>query len=405
MPFTAWRGSSRVDSATGVTGEVVLGDDAGIDAVTWTSGPVDLMEVELHLGAGAWATWPPTRGICRRSARTRCVTWSSPSMPAPASRPACTPTGRWTGRPGWSGWTGPPGSVQDVSQPVRVLVARAFRGSGGAPVAAGPFELRNPEQPALACGPLAGAGRAAAGAGGASPLDRAGVPDGWYAWQVRGVDAFGRLGPWSAEREVEVPRRRPPPPDRCCPLPRPGGPATCPPTTAPAPSRRCRAAGGVDLAGRRRVQAPQVEPGGRVPRAAAPRRPEPAARRRCSACSTWAVRAAWTPTSTWGGAPTPWPANCCASARASFEVTGNGSGSGTWVEVRHLAAPTGGRPQGRSRSGSPRRAGCALTSATPRFDRRYTPSRSAGPCTTLPVGGAWPRRDRDAGRTRCRRRR
>ena len=384
MPFTAWRGSSRVDSATGVTGEVVLGDDAGIDAVTWTSGPVDLLEVELHLGTGrvgdlaahAWNLSPQRPDPVRDLELTGIASAGEPTRLHPDGA-----IDRATGVVGLD-WAAH--SVQDVHQPLRVLVARAFRGTGGAPVAAGPFELRNPEHPALAFarsptlpGPRPGPEVPRGW------TDRA-LPDGWYAWRVRGVDAFGRLGSWSAEREVEVaPRSSPPPPDQV--LARYLDPAD------PHLSADDRARTDADGAGllvewtwpaQRRVQAPQVEPGGEF--RVLLRRGDPNLLHGNVLGVLDLGGASRLDTDLdWGGAANALAGELLRLGAASFEVTGNGTGA------RHLdrgpppqPPPPAGRPQARSRSASPRRASCALTSVAPsRSISAYTPSRWAGSCT------------------------
>ena len=97
------------------------------------------------------------------------------------------------------------------------------------------------------------------------------VPAGWYAWRLRGIDAFGRLGRWSAEREVRVaPGSRPPPPDQVvASYLDPADP------NLPAADRALAEADGAGLlvkwtwlAGRR-IQAPEVEPNGEFRRCCA----------------------------------------------------------------------------------------------------------------------------------------
>ena len=309
--------------------------------MTWTSGPVDLLEVELHLGTGrvgdlaahAWNLSPQRPAPVRDLELTDIASAGEPTRLYPDGA-----VDRATGVVGLD-WAAH--SVQDVHQPLRVLVARAFRGTGGAPVAAGPFELRNPEHPALA---FARSPRLPGPRPGPEVprgwTDRA-LPDGWYAWRVRGVDAFGRLGSWSAEREVEVaPRSSPPPPDQV--LARYLDPAD------PHLSADDRARTDADGAGllvewtwpaQRRIQAPQVEPGGEF--RVLLRRGDP----NVLHGNVVGVRdlggASRLDTDLdWGGAANALAGELLRLGAASFEVTGNGTGGDTWIAIRHLSAPT-----------------------------------------------------------------
>jgi hypothetical protein len=337
MPFTAWHGSARVDSTTGSTTEIHLSHDAGIDAVTWTSGPVDLLEVEVHPDAGrvgdlaahAWNLSPQHPDPVRDLELTAVASAAEPTRLHPDGA-----IDRATGVVGLD-WAAPH-SVQDVHQPLRVLVARAFRGTAAAPVA-GPFEVRNSEHPALAFvrSPIL-----------PGPRPGPDVPRGWteralsdgrYAWRVRSVDAFGRLGEWSAEREVDVaPRASPPPPDQV--LARYLDPAD------PHLSAADRARTDADGAGllvewtwpvQRRIQAPQVEPQGEF--RVLLRRGDP----NLLHGNVVGVGGSRLDTDLdWGGAANALAGEFLRLGPMSFEVTGNGTGPDAWIAVRDLTAPS-----------------------------------------------------------------
>ena len=96
--------------------------------------------------------------------------------------------------------------THDAGRPVRAHVGRATAGS--AP------EVRNAQRPAAAFARSPGGGRAAPGPDVPRRWIEHGLAPGSYAWSVRGIDVFGRLGPWSEETVVAVPAGVvPPPPD------------------------------------------------------------------------------------------------------------------------------------------------------------------------------------------------
>lgn len=93
--------------------------------------------------------------------------------------------------------------------PIRYHVARGEPSAGGAPPVR---TVLNPENPI-----------AAVGDDGVRPPDYTGpglhfvdrpLPDGWYGYSVRGIDLFGRLGPWSEVAYVEARESVPPSPPR-----------------------------------------------------------------------------------------------------------------------------------------------------------------------------------------------
>ena len=341
-PFTAWRGGTQVDWGTAASGEVSLDHGPGIDAVTWTVGPVDLLGVELHREAGlvgdlvayAWRLAPEHPGPVRDLRLTE--------VAAAAESTRLHPDGgvdRATGVVGLD-WD-VPGGVQDVRQPVRVLVARAFRGTGDAPVPDGPFEPRNADRPALAATTPPPRRRDPPGPPVPHRWTERAVPAGWYAWRLRGIDAFGRLGRWSAEREVRVaPGSRPPPPDQVvASYLDPADP------NLPAADRALAEADGAGLlvkwtwpAGRR-IQAPQVEPNGEF--RVLLRRGDP----NLLVGQVLTVRDHGTGSRlgtdlAWSGGAAALAGELLRLGGASFEITGNGTGPDAWVEVRHLTAPT-----------------------------------------------------------------
>jgi len=210
VAFAAWRGNRQVASALAFLGVATLEDAEGIDSVTWSTGPIDLREIELYEGAGlvgdltafAWRLSPaapaPVHGLVLTD------------VAAAAEPPRLHPDGSVDAATGIVGldWRGA-SPLHDAGRPVRVQVGRA-------PVvedaSTPPFEVRNAERPA----PAFADGGTVAGLG-------PGVPQRWrerrlapgsFAWSVRGIDAFGRLGEWSEAREVRVPAgTAPPPPD------------------------------------------------------------------------------------------------------------------------------------------------------------------------------------------------
>ena len=214
VTFTAWNGPMPVSSAVAVAGEAVLENAQGIDAVTWTT-DLELLEVEVHPEAGlvgdltayAWNVGPD------RAPQVRRLTVSAAAGGfEPTRLLADGSVDRGTGVIGldWS----VANDALDVARPLRVQVAASNRGEGETPAADGPFVVRNADAPALAFARVPR--RAGRWPGPDVPrrwTERGHAP-GWSAWRVRGIDAFGRLGDWSAERLVELrPTAAPPPPD------------------------------------------------------------------------------------------------------------------------------------------------------------------------------------------------
>ena len=347
---SAWRGGVRVASAPALAGQVVL-DAAGagaIDAVTWTAGPLDLFRVELHPQSGtvgdlvayAWNVSPqrpaPVRDLRITDAASAVETrrLGDDGSPVPDGVVGLD----WVIEDGESGV---PEGVEDVRHPVRVLVARADRGTGPAPAGQGGFQVVNAERPV----PAASRSPQSRGAPSGPDVPRRWVgrelPAGWHGWRVRGIDGFGRLGPWSDEQVVEVVPTHPlPPPDRVS--ARYLDPAD--PHLAPA-DRELADGDGAGLlvewvwpAGRR-IQAPHVEVDGEFRVLLS--RDDP----NLLEGEVLAV----TDRGDTSGLDTdlPWSAGRDALAGErlrvgglSFEVTANTVGVGTSVTVRHLTAPT-----------------------------------------------------------------
>ncbi|HEX5120790.1 MAG TPA: hypothetical protein VFW65_36880 [Pseudonocardiaceae bacterium] len=199
--FTGRRGNRAVTTAIGESGRPVVIEDAGVlDSVTWDTGPLDLIEVELSdtpgtvgdLAAYAW-NLTATEHVPVRSLAIVDVATDA------ATRPP-TPDGRLLPCAGVVGldWD-LAGDVHDVGQPVRVLVAVS-----PADATHGPFIVVNADRPAPA------ASRTGDSVGTWPGPD---VPQRWiqpveqpgqYGVRVGGIDAFGRLGPWTAARTVQV---------------------------------------------------------------------------------------------------------------------------------------------------------------------------------------------------------
>ena len=212
--LTALRGSQEVDTAVAVLGSATLEDANGIDAVTWSTGTIDLVEVELYDGVGAVGdltayAWRLAPG------RPDPVQELAVSEVRGAAEPArLHPDGTVDGSTGVVGvdW-GQSTPVQDVNRPVRAHVGRAPAHFGDEPAPPPVMEVRNADRPAPA---FADSGQAGRWPGPDVPhrwIERALEP-GSYLYSVRGIDAFGRLGEWAEELEVAVPAGTvPPPPD------------------------------------------------------------------------------------------------------------------------------------------------------------------------------------------------
>jgi hypothetical protein len=212
--FTAWRDRLPVSVAPAVAGTVTLEHAPGIDAVTWEDGPQDLLAIELRPEAGfvgelvayAWSLSPQgAPAVGKLSIDDLAADSESARLLADGS------VDRDCGVVGldWSG-----GERIDVASPVRAQVGRSDRGTGADPDPDGPFTLQTPDRPSLAFARPARRGGVWPGPEVPRRFVARGLAPGWSGWRVRAVDAFGRLGGWSAERVVEVrPEAPPPPPD------------------------------------------------------------------------------------------------------------------------------------------------------------------------------------------------
>ncbi|MFI0446903.1 hypothetical protein [Actinomadura sp. 6N118] len=213
VQFAAWRGAQRVATAFALFGAATLEDADGIDAVTWSTGPLDLVEVELYERAGvvgdlaayAWRLSPAVPETVQELVLTEAGAAAEPTR--------LDPDGATDGATGLVGldW-GESSPVRDAGRPVRVHVgrARAADGHGTPPV----MEIRNAERPAPAFTDSPAAARRRPGPDVPHRWIERGLPPSSYAWSVRGIDAFGRLSEWSERRVVAVPIGTvPPPPD------------------------------------------------------------------------------------------------------------------------------------------------------------------------------------------------
>lgn len=344
--FSAWRGGALVATAPSLLGEVLLEHGPGIDAVTWTAGPVDLLDVELRpetgvvgdLVAYAWTLSP-----LRAPRSVRALSINEAGAASEGTRLLSDGTVDSA-----IGVVGLDWSVEsealDVGRPLRVHVARSERGSGEAPEASGPFEIRNESEPALAFARAAGPPVEWPGPEVPHRWTERGIAPGWYAWRVRGIDAYGRLGEWTAESVLEVrPAVPPPPPDLVT--------ARALDPDDPHLSDADRALVDADGAGlfvewswtaERRLRAPQVEPSGEF--RVYVRRGDP------NAIEGHVTAVLPRPSSTrletdlaWKGAPGGLVGEQVRLGRASFTVLAHGSGAHTWIEVSHPSV-SGPRP-------------------------------------------------------------
>ena len=263
--FTAWRGSQRVASAVAFIGPVALEDPGGIDAVTWSVGPLDLLEVELHPRAGLVGDLP---AYAWRLSPTRPDPVHGLDLTEVASAVEPTrlrPDGTLDDATGVVGldWRAT-SAASDPGRPVRVHVGRADPGAEP--------EVRNADRPAAAF--ARSPGNARPGPDVPRRWIEHGLAAGSYGWSVRGIDVFGRLGDWSEERMVAVGAGVvPPPPDAVT-------AAYLDPADPSLPDEH-RALAERDGPGLlvewtwpagHRIAAPGVDP--RVPRLRAPRRPQ-----------------------------------------------------------------------------------------------------------------------------------
>jgi hypothetical protein len=207
VPLAAWRGGRQVDSAAAFLGAATLEDADGIDAVTWSIGPVDVVEVELFEAVGVVGdliayVWqlapvapPPVHALALSDAGA-------------AAEPArLNPDGTVDEATGVVGldWDDPT-AVHDACRPVRVHVGRASARD------ASTFDVCNGDRPAPAFSETGAPSRA--GPDVPQRWVERGLPSRTFAWSVRGIDGFGRLGPWSEPRELRAPTGTiPPAPD------------------------------------------------------------------------------------------------------------------------------------------------------------------------------------------------
>lgn len=201
--FTGRRADRAVATVTGTGGPVLIEDDRALDTVTWDTGPLDLVEVELSdqpgtvgdVAAYAWnlaaADPTPVRAL------------AIVDVAADAATRPPEPDGRLPRCAGVLGvdWAQAV-DVHDAGQPVRARIATAGPAATEAGAADGPFTIVDTAQPA---------GSHISGQVGTwpgpdvprqwiRPVEEAG----WYAVRVDGVDAFGRLGAWTPARTVHV---------------------------------------------------------------------------------------------------------------------------------------------------------------------------------------------------------
>lgn len=206
--FTGRRDDRAVVTVTGTGGPVVVEDDRVLDSVTWDTGPVDLTEVELSdtpgtvgdVAAYAWnmaaADPTPVRSLTIVDLATDATDGAAwPPEPDGTLR-------RRAGVLGLDWELG--GDVRDAGQPVRALIATAGPAAAEAGAADGPFTVVDASRPAPAGSRIRG--DAGSWPGPAVPRQwiRPVEDPGWYAVRLDGVDAFGRLGPWTAARTVHV---------------------------------------------------------------------------------------------------------------------------------------------------------------------------------------------------------
>ena len=205
VPLAAWRGSQQVDSAVPFFDVALLEDAGGIDAITWSTGPVDLVELEIYEDTGtlgdvaayAWRLSPTTPAPVHELELTEVAAAAEPARLHPDGT---VDAGTSVVGLDW----GESSPVQDAGRPVRAHAGRAA-------TATDPLEVRNADQPAPA---FADRRRSVAAPDVPRRWFERAVGPGTSAWSVRGIDAFGRLGAWAQAREVNVPAGTvPPPPD------------------------------------------------------------------------------------------------------------------------------------------------------------------------------------------------
>jgi hypothetical protein len=204
--FTGRRGDRDVAVVTGGSERLVVIEDAGgLETVTWSGGPLDLADVELAAIAGtvgdqaayAWNVSAQDRKPVGALALV------DVGADADAGRPG--PDGRLPVSAGVVGadWE-PAGDVRGPGLPVRTQVALSWRGRSAQPAPDGPVTLV--EQNLLPLAVTRAGGQAGSWPGPQVPQrwTYTVADPGWYALRVRGIDAFGRLGSWTADRTVQV---------------------------------------------------------------------------------------------------------------------------------------------------------------------------------------------------------
>jgi len=206
ITFTGRRGDRTVVSVVGDGGDVIVLEDAtGLDTVTWDRGRLDLAEVELSGTAGpvgdhAWYAWNVAAAD-----PTPVGALTVTDVGADAAVPPPGPDGRL---PRWAGVVGvdwqPADDVRDAGSPVRALVAFSAPAGSADHATDGPFTVVNADRPATAAARVPGSVGTWPGPQVPRRWTRPLADAGWYAVRVRGVDAFGRLGPWTVPRTVQV---------------------------------------------------------------------------------------------------------------------------------------------------------------------------------------------------------
>ena len=349
VELAAWHGGVLAGTAATAGGVARLEHLPGIDAVSWTGGPVDLVEVGLFPRAGQVGDIPA-------------FAWNmAPVRPRPVGRLriselAAVPQSPAVRADGTAGdeiavvgldWADddpadddPAGDdVSDAARPVRVHVARAFRGDGTTAGDAGAFTMRNAHRPAVAFARSRRPGPAWPGPDVPHRWTERLTADGWYRWRVRGIDVFGRLGPWSAESEVEVSGRPAPP--------APDGVAARyldPADPYLSDEERALAAAGPGLLvqwawpAERRLQAPWVGPAGEF--RVYLRRGDPnLVQGTVTGVTRDGDRSRLATDLTWPGAADALAGGLLRVGAASFEIVAHGSGEAMWFDVLNLAGP------------------------------------------------------------------
>ncbi len=267
VPLAAWRGSQQVDSAVPFFDVALLEDAGGIDAITWSTGPVDLVELEIYEDTGtlgdvaayAWRLSPTAPAPVHELELTEVGAAAEPARLHPDGT---VDSGTSVVGLDWGEST----PLQDAGRPVRAHAGRAA-------TATDPLEVRNADQPAPA---FADRRRSLAGPGRAAALVRARRRPGHVRVERardRRVRAPRRVG---AGARGQRPRghRAAPARRRRGGVPRPGRSAARRRAAGTRGARRTRAARAVDLARRAPRRRARRRARGRVPRLRAPRRPE-----------------------------------------------------------------------------------------------------------------------------------